>query len=943
MNTPQPVRRRTTRPALVAIACGLASSAAAGPILTTYLEAHGQDWREWRNWDTGIVPNNTVDDSFFVDIPQFRSVVIDWFGTTQVSALTLDRETSLTVNDGLFRPGVVSFGENSTIRAAGGDIEFDNPEGDWSRARVTVAAGSSVSSVLERVDDCVVMTLSAEATSASVDFSALTVVRGGPDALFNASAVGGTVDLTGLTTLDVPSGWLATNGGSIIAGAFGGSTIRSISIEPTSLVSLPGVVSLAGATIRLSGDAHLQTGVLESIDNANIVVDDGAQVSFPVAQITNTGPHGTILRAEHATLELPNLTRIETTADAGNLLIAGVEGTLAFGQLTEIVGDGTVHIEIGSSQLDIPRLERIEPTLFLSLRDTHAFGDIEFGPIATLTLGDADVSFAGAVDLTGTDIRLSGDTQLSFGTLVSLDNARIEVTGQTLFAPQVATISLDDPAVFVTNWTVREEGLLNLYSVDEINIGPGMPPESRIAVEVRDLGQVVLGQAHISVQPGAYISFAVHGPDAGILLSQVESIDGPSSWSVDGGGTLSTPPTLMFDKARSISLGGGTMLLPGLQSLDETAIGISAETLFEMGAPVTALHNTSVNASYDWTIPGASLSWTRPGAWTVLRSRNCVLSAPDLETIEFVPEPVAEPVALVIEADQNSLVDLSSVTTIQGPDAGSGHALLLQTRNGGGVLDLSALESAAGVIKLEAYGYNSVLYWGTDINMDTSPDDLTGNSLSVRTGGRLVCGGSITATLVGDAVPGFSTGTFQFVSPDSQAFEAFAIDHGLAYSPQGRRVQNLIVGSEDVPTRLAMVDAIDNGNRGPNGEPEAIYIHDSNLPGLGSVLSISHGSSLVLNGVPVYVEAQDEQVLLNDLFPADQRAFAFGQGTVYRVDPDLCPADFTTPFGVLDFFDAQAFLNLLSAGDAEADLTGDDSLDFFDLQAFLNSFAGGCP
>jgi hypothetical protein len=64
--------------------------------------------------------------------------------------------------------------------------------------------------------------------------------------------------------------------------------------------------------------------------------------------------------------------------------------------------------------------------------------------------------------------------------------------------------------------------------------------------------------------------------------------------------------------------------------------------------------------------------------------------------------------------------------------------------------------------------------------------------------------------------------------------------------------------------------------------------------------------------------------------------------------PDLAggpcnDADLVEPFGVLDFFDLQAYLNLYSTGDPDADLNGDGLIDFFDVQAYLNAFAGGCP
>lgn len=76
-------------------------------------------------------------------------------------------------------------------------------------------------------------------------------------------------------------------------------------------------------------------------------------------------------------------------------------------------------------------------------------------------------------------------------------------------------------------------------------------------------------------------------------------------------------------------------------------------------------------------------------------------------------------------------------------------------------------------------------------------------------------------------------------------------------------------------------------------------------------------------------------------------------GGVYTVQGGFWPgalaqgpcnnADFAPPFGVLDFFDVQTFLNYFSAHDPRANINGDGLFDFFDVQAFLNAFSAGCP
>ncbi len=54
-------------------------------------------------------------------------------------------------------------------------------------------------------------------------------------------------------------------------------------------------------------------------------------------------------------------------------------------------------------------------------------------------------------------------------------------------------------------------------------------------------------------------------------------------------------------------------------------------------------------------------------------------------------------------------------------------------------------------------------------------------------------------------------------------------------------------------------------------------------------------------------------------------------------------ADFSEPFGELDFFDLSAFLSALSANDPSADLNPDGSYDFFDVSAYLDLYGQGCP
>lgn len=59
--------------------------------------------------------------------------------------------------------------------------------------------------------------------------------------------------------------------------------------------------------------------------------------------------------------------------------------------------------------------------------------------------------------------------------------------------------------------------------------------------------------------------------------------------------------------------------------------------------------------------------------------------------------------------------------------------------------------------------------------------------------------------------------------------------------------------------------------------------------------------------------------------------------------PECSPVDLAEPYGVLNFFDASAFIGLFMDGDPSADLNGDNDLNFFDVSEFFAYYNQGCP
>ena len=86
---------------------------------------------------------------------------------------------------------------------------------------------------------------------------------------------------------------------------------------------------------------------------------------------------------------------------------------------------------------------------------------------------------------------------------------------------------------------------------------------------------------------------------------------------------------------------------------------------------------------------------------------------------------------------------------------------------------------------------------------------------------------------------------------------------------------------------------------------------------------------------------------------ADEGAGSLVEAAVdgFRIDtldcdgsgPGCAVADIAEPFGVLNFFDLAAFLDLYNGADPFADFNDDGFINFFDISAYLSSYNQGCP
>jgi beta-glucanase (GH16 family) len=86
-----------------------------------------------------------------------------------------------------------------------------------------------------------------------------------------------------------------------------------------------------------------------------------------------------------------------------------------------------------------------------------------------------------------------------------------------------------------------------------------------------------------------------------------------------------------------------------------------------------------------------------------------------------------------------------------------------------------------------------------------------------------------------------------------------------------------------------------------------------------------------------------EQVIRFVNLSTDPQGYNFSRLTFTHLGGGCSAADLAEPLGQLDVFDVFAYLDLFSAGDLDADITGNGTLDVFDVFAYLDVFAAGCP
>ena len=157
----------------------------------------------------------------------------------------------------------------------------------------------------------------------------------------------------------------------------------------------------------------------------------------------------------------------------------------------------------------------------------------------------------------------------------------------------------------------------------------------------------------------------------------------------------------------------------------------------------------------------------------------------------------------------------------------------------------------------------------------------------------------------------------------------------------GGATEDYFGSSVSVSGATAIVGAIFDGDNGSDSGSAYIFEKIGGVWTQQAKLLASDGGEWDCFGYSVSMSG--DTAMVGAAWDSDN-GLESGSAYVFEFEWSPCnAADFVPPFGRLDFFDVQAFLNCFAGNDMRADLTGDSVCDFFDVEMFLDAYAAGCP
>jgi hypothetical protein len=871
----------------IAVTMGIAAAATA-QTTTNYIGPNNGLWSNPANWDIGQVPINGKDGTFNVIISGNRTVHFDMEGTNEISGLSLAGDGSrINVWDGvsLHAIGVGVIG--GVISAVGEDRSFvaDSQFTIFSGTRPQLFASEgghihvdAVQYVFNQNWDHSTI-ISSAGDGSIIDLSALgslsvTGSFGSGERLYTVRAIdGGLLDLSGVTS---------------ITGVTSGNNWLRVLVNDGGEIDLTSLTTAAG---RLRWDIQEPSFGLPSLQSVTGTSQWNVQVpyvAFPSLQ--SVSGNSSFVLSAGTTLDMPAVISL-----SGSIFSDWDDGTVIAPLLSTFTG-GFIGLN--------PSRTFIAPS-FTSINNSR----FHIGGGASFDVAASSYAWNQGWDSTTIMSASGNDTLLDLSTIETLSVTGVQGSGERVYTIQsVNGGQLDLSGVTSMTGVTSGNNWLRLL----INSGGSL-----------DLGllQAVSGRTIVEVK---------------VPLYELPSLQSASStrFEVSIFNKLHLPVAQSMNNCTLAIDDGGTIEAPALTTFTNGFIGLNPSR-FLIAPAFTSINNSRFHvaggASFD--VAASSYVWNQGWDSTTIMSASGNGTLLDLSTIGTV-----------------------SVTGVQG----GGERLYTFQSVDGGRLDLSGATSITGVtsgnnwLRILINDGGTTLFGSATFNSSRTRIELDGTasrmesvcSVDLRNPVRITASNVSTLAIAGDLTFNHSDATAVHLSNGilhmngseqdyltAQRLEVAGADLGLPGGsiPLNFQIGQLIIGDHDQSTHVRLVDNVNNGNRGPNGEPEVLYVQG--FPAEDG-LRIRGGSTLILDGVEMYAVINNEWTHINSLFSKGANLIEYDDGFIGLIKVGDLNGD-----GVVNVSDLLILLanwGLCPEGnDCPADLNDDGVVNVSDLLMLL--------
>ncbi len=698
--------------------------------------------------------------------------------------------------------------------------------------------------------------------------------------------------------------------------SFGNSGSHFVTVRNSSTLRLPSLTSMRNVEVTLRTGGRLETPNVTDVDGSTFLIS--APYTLPPSVTTYSAesrPGATLFSVSSVTLNADSLQsmRIGNATTPGTIhriRSERVGGVLSFNGLQSITATNGGILDISATQS----------------------GVIQFNQLTQIP---------------ETNIRLESGGTLITPALTSADALTVSVSGASWTMPSNVTSYASSTRRTSTIFEAIGTSLLNLSSLSSITVGNPLIANQMMEVEARDGGGIDLsnlstvqsvngGRLSLDASNGAInasslttlrsIDLFLRGPSSSITLGTITSMDA-GSISVSNQSFTLFPAVTSYSAldrgTSSIFSASGFVSSPNLPSTQ--VVDLSPLTSLTVGSTSTpdVVHSIFMSTGTLNLTNLTTFSRVNNGTLRLVVTERGTISAPLLTNFENVRLSVSTGGRILapaitsfngstLELNQASVIPALDFSTYSTGSLGSstiidltGRALTIPTLqsitygntttqdasfvvrvNSGGELSLPALSTLRSVnggtlqFRLESTG--RLIAPSLTITRDTRLQTINA-STTVQLSGPL----SIATTERTDF--DVVSGTFSFQGVASTTVEVAAQNLGIVLLDTSFAMGRLILGTATTPTDVVLVDLFDNGNRGPLGQPEALYL---TIPSVSSGaqpgLILNAGSRLTLSdGIDVYFRQQGSFnfTSLRSLFLPGQTTIAFGGGFVTIPSP----------------------------------------------------------